>query len=94
MRKTWAVLELNRDPSQLFENIRLACSQSSGKEGRRKITLGAGSPSQARISSLRVIYKMERVGEWCIEVESKLGEVILEQGKRNLFFYNEAISLC
>ena len=38
--------------------------------------MGTGCPFQVPISSLRVIYKMERVCVWCFEMASKLGEVI------------------
>ena len=72
---------------ECWRNPRWVCS---AKEGRRNITLGAGYPSQAPISYFRVIYKMDQVCEWCIEMASKLGAVILEQGNRNLFFSSEA----
>ena len=41
--------------------------------------------SPAPISSIRVIYKMERGCAWSLEMESKLAEVILQREKGNLF---------
>ena len=42
--------------------------------------------SPAPISSIWVIYKMEREYAWSLEVESKLAEVILQREKWNLFW--------
>ena len=50
----------------------------------------AESPSQAPISSFRVIYKMERECAWCLEMASKLADVILQRENGICF---EAISL-
>lgn len=41
--------------------------------------------SPAPISSIRVIYKMERECAWSLEMESKLAAVILQREKWNLF---------
>ena len=57
----------------------------SGKKGTRKITVRAEAPS-----SFRVIYKMERECTWCLEIELKQAEVILQREKWKFF---EAISL-
>ena len=46
--------------------------------------MGAESPFPAPISSFRVVYKMERECTWCLEMASKLAEVILQREKWNL----------
>ena len=45
----------------------------------------AQTRSTALISSFRVIYKMQRECAWCLEMASKLAEVILQRGKWNFF---------
>ena len=56
--------------------------------GWRQVTVRAESHafnSPAPISSLQVIYKIERECAWCLEMASKLAEVILQPENWNVF---------
>ena len=61
----------------------LVVENSVGGKLLREQTVSFRSP--APISSIRVIYKMERECAWSLEMESKLAEVILQREKWNLF---------
>ena len=61
----------------------LVVEDSGGEKFLCEQTVSFRSP--APISSIRVIYKMERECAWSLEVESKLVEVILQREKWNLF---------
>ena len=61
----------------------LVVENSVGEKFLCEQTVSFQSP--APISSIRVIYKMERGCAWSLEMESKLAEVILQREKWNLF---------